>query len=101
MTAVVHPTAVVSPEADLASGVTVGAYAVVGPSVAIGRGTTIGAHAQVEGPATIGEENRIFPHAMLGSDPQDLKYRGEPTELVVGDRNVFFNSCGHPPAGAI
>lgn len=89
MTAVVHPTAVVSPEADLASGVTVGAYAVVGPSVAIGRGTTIGAHAQVEGPATIGEENRIFPHAMLGSDPQDLKYRGEPTELVVGDRNVF------------
>jgi UDP-N-acetylglucosamine acyltransferase len=89
VTAVVHPTAVVSAEAELAPGVTVGAYAVVGPAVSIGRGTTIGAHAQIEGPTRIGEENRIFPHAMLGGDPQDLKYHGEPTQLVIGNRNVF------------
>lgn len=89
MTAVVHPTAVVSPEAELGPDVTVGPYAVVGPSVTVGRGTTIGAHAQVEGPTRIGEENRIFPHAMLGGEPQHLNYRGEPTLLVVGNRNVF------------
>ena len=89
MTAVVHPTAVVSPEAELAPGVTVGAYAVIGPGVSIGRATTVGAHAHIDGPTQIGDENRIFAHAMLGGDPQDLKYHGEPTQLVVGNRNVF------------
>lgn len=85
----IHPTAVVSPDARLADGVEVGPYAVVGPNVAIGAGSEIGAHAILEGPATFGEGNRIFPHAALGLPPQDLKYRGEPTELRVGDRNVF------------
>ena len=89
MTAVVHPTAVVSPEADLASGVTVGPYAVIGKGVSIGRGTTVGANAHIEGTTRIGEDNRIFPHAVIGGDPQDLKYRGEPTLLVIGNRNTF------------
>jgi UDP-N-acetylglucosamine acyltransferase len=89
MTAVVHPTAVVSPEAELASGVTVGPYAVIGRGVSIGRGTTVGANAHVEGSTRIGEDNRIFPHAAIGGDPQDLKYRGEPTMLVIGNRNTF------------
>ena len=89
MTTVVHPTAVVSPDAQLGADVAIGAYAVVGPGVTIGRGTTVGAQAHIEGPTRIGEENRIFPHAMLGGDPQDLKYRGEPTLLLIGNRNVF------------
>jgi UDP-N-acetylglucosamine acyltransferase len=89
MTAAVHPTAVVSPEARLSEGVEIGPYAVVGAGVVIGAGTRVGAHASVEGPTVLGEENRVFPHAVLGFDPQDLKYRGEKTRLTVGSRNVF------------
>jgi UDP-N-acetylglucosamine acyltransferase len=89
VTATVHPTAVVSPEAELADGVSVGAYAVVGGGVVVGAGTSIGAHAQLEGPLSLGEGNRIFPHSILGFEPQDLKYHGEKTRLLVGNRNVF------------
>ncbi len=85
----VHETAVVSPAARLADDVEIGPYAVVGESVELGPGTVVGAHAQIKGPATLGQHNRIFPHAVLGFDPQDLKYKGEPTRLVVGSRNVF------------
>ena len=89
MTTTVHATAIVSAEARLADGVEIGPYAVVGPDVAIGEGTSVGALATIEGPAVIGRENRIFPHAVLGFEPQDLKYHGERTRLTVGDRNVF------------
>jgi len=89
MSTVVHPSAVVSPRAELGEGVTVGPYAVIGDGVVLGARTTVGAHAFLQGPATFGEDNRVFPHAALGFDPQDVKYRGEPTRLVVGDRNVF------------
>jgi UDP-N-acetylglucosamine acyltransferase len=89
MTADVHPTAIVSPEARLADGVEVGPYAVVGAGVAVGARTQVGAHASIEGPTELGEENRIFPHAVLGFDPQDLKYHGEKTRLRIGSRNVF------------
>ncbi len=89
VTAAVHPTAVVAPGAVLGSGVTVGPYAVVGDGVVLGAGSTVGAHASIQGPATFGEANRIFDHAAIGFDPQDLKYRGELTRLVVGSRNVF------------
>ena len=85
----VHPTAIVDPTAALAPSVEVGPYAIVGANVSIGARTTVGAHAIVQGPATIGEGNTIHPHAALGGPPQDLKYRGEPTELHVGSRNVF------------
>lgn len=85
----IHPTAVVSPEAELDGSVSVGPYAVVGPAVTVGRATSIGAHAQIAGPTRIGEENRIFAHAVLGFEPQDLKYHGEETRLVIGGRNVF------------
>jgi len=85
----VHPSAVVSPRARLAEGVRVEPYAVIGDSVELGRGTSVGSHAQLEGPAVIGEDNRIFAHAVLGFAPQDLKYHGEETTLVVGSRNVF------------
>ncbi len=84
----VHPTAIVSPEAELGPGVAVGPYAVLSGRVRVGAGTTIGPHAVIEGDTGIGRECRIHGHAVLGTAPQDLKYRGEPTRLTVGDRCV-------------
>lgn len=85
----VHPSASVSLRASLGEGVTVGPFASIGDEVVIGAGTTVGSHASIEGPAMLGEGNRVFSHATLGFEPQDVKYKGEPTRLVVGDRNVF------------
>lgn len=97
----IHPTAVVDPSAKLAPDATVGPYAIIGPNVTIGARTSVGAHAIVEGPALIGEDNRIFGHAAVGGPPQDLKYRGEPTTLVVGNRNTFreFSTAHRGTAG--
>ncbi len=89
----IHPTALVDPAAELAAGVSVGAYAIVGAGVKVGEGTSIGAHCVIEGPTTIGRDNRISSHAALGCAPQDMKYRGEPTELHIGDRNTIFQFC--------
>jgi UDP-N-acetylglucosamine acyltransferase len=85
----IHATAMVHPNARLEPDVEVGAYAIIGDGVRIGRGTRVGDHARIEGPATLGEENRIHPFAVLGAAPQDLKYKGERSELVIGARNVF------------
>ena len=85
----IHATALVDPQAELADDVVVGAYAVIGPNVRIGAGTRIGPHAVVEGHTTIGRDNRIFQFASIGAEPQDMKYRGEPTRLAIGDRNTF------------
>jgi UDP-N-acetylglucosamine acyltransferase len=84
----IHPSAVVSPRAVLADGVRIGPYAVVGPDVRIGADTWVGAHAVVSGRTTIGARNRVFPFASVGGMPQDLKYRGEPSTLVLGDANI-------------
>ena len=92
MTAI-HPTAIVSPEAELDGSVSVGPYAVIGPGVHIGAGTTVGSHALLKGPATIGRDNRIFGFAIIGEDPQDKKYGGELTRLEIGDRNTFREFC--------
>lgn len=89
MTSQVHPHAVVSSRAVLGEGVTVGPFASVGDGVTLGAGTTVGAHASIEGPAVFGEGNRIFAHAALGFEPQDVKYKGEPTGIEVGDHNIF------------
>jgi UDP-N-acetylglucosamine acyltransferase len=85
----VDPRAIVSPKAELAADVTVGAYTVIGDGVRIGSGTWVGPHAVINGPTTIGAGNRIFQFASIGDAPQDLKYKGEPTRLEIGDRNVF------------
>jgi UDP-N-acetylglucosamine acyltransferase len=85
----IHPTAVVEDGATVDPSCEIGPFAVVGPHVTLGAGTSVGAHAVVSGRTTLGKENRIFPHAAVGGVPQDLKYRGEPTRLVVGDRNTF------------
>jgi UDP-N-acetylglucosamine acyltransferase len=89
----IHPTAIVDPAAGLAPDVAVGPYAVVGAGVTVGPGTTIGPHAVIEGPTTIGRDNRIHAHAVLGGAPQDMKYRGESTSLVIGDRNTIREFC--------
>ena len=85
----IHPTAQVAPGAELGDGVEVGAYAVIGPDVQVGANTRIGPHAVIQGPASIGADNVIFQFASVGSAPQDKKYKGEPTRLEVGDRNVI------------
>jgi len=85
----IHATALVDAQAELAADVTVGPYAVIGPHVRIGEGSSIGAHCVVEGHTTIGRDNRIFQFASIGAAPQDMKYRGEPTRLEIGDRNTF------------
>jgi UDP-N-acetylglucosamine acyltransferase len=89
----VHATALVDPGAELAGDVTVGPYAVIGPGVQLGEGSSVGPHAVIEGPTRIGRGNRIFAHACLGGAPQDMKYRDEPTELVIGDRNTIREFC--------
>jgi len=85
----IHPTAIVAPEATLGPNVTVGAYTVIGPDVTIGEGTEIGSHTLIEGETSIGCNNRIFSHAVIGSIPQDLKYRGEKVRLEIGDDNII------------
>ena len=85
----IHPTAIVDPQAQLADSVTVGAFTTIGPNVRIGAGTTIGAHCVIEGHTTIGCDNHIYQFASLGADPQDKKYKGEPTQLVIGNRNTI------------
>ncbi|HVL08527.1 MAG TPA: acyl-ACP--UDP-N-acetylglucosamine O-acyltransferase [Burkholderiaceae bacterium] len=85
----IHPTAIVDPQAELATDVSVGPYTVIGPNVQIGAGSRIGAHTVIEGHTTIGSGNRIGHYAALGGDPQDMKYRGEPTRLTIGDRNTI------------
>jgi UDP-N-acetylglucosamine acyltransferase len=84
-----HPTAIVDPKAELDASVTVGPYTVVGPHVKIGAGTTVGPHVVLEGHTTVGRDNRIFQFASIGAANQDKKYKGEPTELVIGDRNTI------------
>jgi UDP-N-acetylglucosamine acyltransferase len=85
----IHERAVVSPEARLHSDVSIGPGAVIGPDVEIGAGTTIEANAVIKGPTTIGAENHIFQFTSIGDDPQDKKYAGERTRLVIGDRNTI------------
>ena len=92
MTAI-HPTAIVDPDAELDSSVTVGAYSLIGPHVKIAAGTTVGPHCVIEGHTTIGQNNRIFQFNSLGAIPQDKKYAGEPCELVIGNNNTIREFC--------
>jgi UDP-N-acetylglucosamine acyltransferase len=85
----IHPTAIVEPGAELDESVQVGAYTLIGPHVKIGAGTTVAGHVVVEGHTTIGRDNRIFQFCSIGAANQDKKYQGEPTELVIGDRNTI------------
>ena len=85
----IHPTAIIDPQAQLADDVKVGAYSVIGANVVIGARTEIGSHTVIEGHTSIGVENKIGHHVLLGGAPQDKKYAGEPTQLLIGDRNTI------------
>jgi len=89
----IHATAVVDPKAELDASVEVGAYSIVGPNVKIGSGTVIGPHVVIDGFTTIGRDNRFFQFSSIGGAPQDKKYANEPTQLIIGDRNMVREFC--------
>lgn len=89
----IHATALVDPAANIADDVEIGAFSIVGPLVTIGPGSWIGPHVVVTGRTTIGRNTRIFQFASIGEEPQDKKYAGEDTELVIGDNNTIRELC--------
>ncbi|MBN2331525.1 MAG: acyl-ACP--UDP-N-acetylglucosamine O-acyltransferase [Deltaproteobacteria bacterium] len=103
--ATIHPTAIISPAASLADDVTVGPYTVIDGEVVIGQGTVVDHHVTIAGQTTIGSGCRIYPYALVGTDPQDLKYRGGDSALTIGDQTVIREyvtvSRGTPTGGGI
>lgn len=89
----IHPTAIVDPGARIDASCEIGPYTVIGPEVKMGPGNVVGPHAVIEGDTTFGEGNRVFPFASIGQIPQDLKFHGEHTRLVIGSRNKFREFC--------
>jgi UDP-N-acetylglucosamine acyltransferase len=86
---VIHETAIIDDSAVIANNVQIGPYSVIGAEVEIGAGTVIGPHVVIKGPTLIGKDNRIFQFSSIGEDPQDLKFHGEQSRLVIGDRNTI------------
>jgi UDP-N-acetylglucosamine acyltransferase len=86
---VIHKTAIIDPKAKIASNVKIGAYSIIGPDVEVNENTIIHSHVSISGQTIIGKENKIYPFASVGNDPQDLKYNGEKTKLIIGDNNTI------------
>jgi UDP-N-acetylglucosamine acyltransferase len=86
---VIHETAIIDESAVVADGVQIGPYSIIGAEVEIEAGTVIGPHVVIKGPTKIGKDNRIFQFASIGEDPQDLKFHGEKSRLIIGDRNTI------------
>jgi len=87
MSPVIHPTAIVDAGAELGEGVSIGPYSIVGPNVKLGDNCELMSHAVVTGNTTMGSGNRVFPFSSIGQIPQDLKFHGEPSEVIIGDDN--------------
>lgn len=85
----IHPTAIVDPSAVIGEGTSVGAYSIIGPNVVLGRDNWVGPHVVLDGHTKIGDGNKIFQFASVGAPPQDLKFRGEPSELLIGNKNII------------
>jgi UDP-N-acetylglucosamine acyltransferase len=85
----IHKTALINHEAEIDSGVEIGAYSVIGAGVKIGKQTRVASHVVIEGRTSIGQGNTIYQFATIGSRPQDLKYRGEASELIIGNHNTI------------
>ena len=83
----IHNTAIVDSKAKVASSVDIGPYTIIGPNVEIGEDVIIYSHVNISGNTKIGKGNKIYPFASIGNDPQDLKYNGEKTKLIIGDNN--------------
>jgi UDP-N-acetylglucosamine acyltransferase len=88
LTTAIHPTAIVAAGAVIGEGTTVGPYSIIGPHVVLGRNNRVAPHVVIEGHTRIGDDNTIYQFASVGAAPQDLKYRGEPSELIIGNRNI-------------
>jgi UDP-N-acetylglucosamine acyltransferase len=88
----IHPTALVDPAAKIANNVSIGPFSIIGAEVSIGAGTIIESHCVITGHTQIGEHNRFYAYCAIGCDPQDKKYANEPTRLLIGDRNSFFQN---------
>jgi len=93
----IHPTAIVSKKAKLSEDISIGPYSIIGDSVVIGKATKIGSHCVIEGNTTIGPSCEIFTGAIIGSKPQDLKYKGEKSFLEIGDENIIREYCTFNP----
>jgi UDP-N-acetylglucosamine acyltransferase len=93
----IHSTAVVSQKAKLADDIQIGQYSIIGDNVSVGCGAKIASHCVIEGNTSIGESCEIFTGAVIGSRPQDLKYKGEKTFLVIGDNNIIREYCTFNP----
>jgi UDP-N-acetylglucosamine acyltransferase len=89
----IHATAIIHPTAELDSSVEVGPYSIIGPKARIAADTIIASHVTISGDTSIGIGNRIYQYASLGEAPQDKKYQGEPTRLVIGDHNTIREFC--------
>jgi UDP-N-acetylglucosamine acyltransferase len=89
----IHESAVVSDRARVHEDVSIGPYSIIGADVEVGSGTRIGSHVVLKGPSVIGRNNHIFQFTSIGDDPQDKKYAGEPTQLVIGDGNTIREYC--------
>ncbi len=89
----IHKTAIIDPSALIAEDAEISAYVVIGADVEIGSGTWVGPHTVINGPTKIGIDNRIYQFGSIGEAPQDKKYAGEKTELIIGDRNVIREYC--------
>ncbi|MDY6083897.1 MAG: acyl-ACP--UDP-N-acetylglucosamine O-acyltransferase [Dialister sp.] len=89
----IHDTAVIDPSAIIHKNTIIGPYAVIGPNCEIGEGTVIGAHAVIAKNVRMGRNNHIYPHCVIGEDPQDLKYTGEYSTVVIGDENLIREFC--------
>jgi UDP-N-acetylglucosamine acyltransferase len=88
-----HPTAIIADSARIADDASIGPYTIIGDHVSIGAGTRIDGHVVVNGPTEIGKNNHIYQFASIGDDPQDKKYRDEPTKLIIGDNNTIREFC--------
>lgn len=91
--ATIHSTALVDPAATLDASVIVGPYTIIGPNVSIGAGSSVGSHCTIEGHTSIGQNNHIHSYTSLGAAPQDKKYAGEATQLIIGDGNTIREFC--------
>ena len=89
----IHPTAIISDSATIGENVTIGPYCIISDNVTIGSNSTLKSHVVIDGHTTIGEHNLFFPFAAIGQLTQDLKYKEEPTYLIIGDRNTFRENC--------
>jgi UDP-N-acetylglucosamine acyltransferase len=90
---VIDKHAIIDPSAIIAENVHIGPWTIIGANVEIGEGTWIGPHAVIQGPTKIGKDNKIYQFASIGEAPQDKRYKGEPTRLEIGDRNIFRECC--------